>query len=102
MKGLFPQTIAAAVFAVVVHAGLAAQSGSGPQGSAPPEPKARPDLVTQPYNEADVNFMQGMIPHHAQAVAMATMAPTHAGSASIKILCERQLVSLARAALACA
>jgi uncharacterized protein (DUF305 family) len=93
MKGPFPRTIAAAVLAVVVHAGVAAQSGSAPQGSTPPEPKARPDLVTQPYSQADVEFMAGMIPHHAQAVAMATMAPTHAGSATVKILCERQLVS---------
>ena len=93
MKGPFPRTIAAAVLAVVVHAGVAAQSGSAPQGSAPPEPKPRPDLVAYSYNEADVNFMQGMIPHHAQAVAMARMAPTHAASPSVKLMCERQLVS---------
>ena len=93
MKGPFPRTIAAAVLAVVVHTGVAAQSGSAPQGSAPPEPKPRPDLVAYSYNEADVNFMQGMIPHHAQAVAMARMAPTHAASPSVKLMCERQLVS---------
>lgn len=93
MKGLFPRTIAAAVFAVVVHAGAAAQSGSGPQGSAEPDPKPRPDLVAYPYTEADVNFMQGMIPHHAQAVAMATLAPTRASSPAVKLMCERQLVS---------
>jgi uncharacterized protein (DUF305 family) len=93
MKGLFPRTIAAAVFAVVVHASAGAQSGSGPQGSAEPDPKPRPDLVAYPYTEADVNFMQGMIPHHAQAVAMATLAPTRASSPAVKLMCERQLVS---------
>jgi uncharacterized protein (DUF305 family) len=93
MKGLFSRTIAAAVFAVVVHAGLAAPFASGPQGSAEPDPKPRPDLVAYPYTEADVNFMQGMIPHHAQAVAMATLAPTRASSPAVKLMCERQLVS---------
>ena len=29
------------------------------------------------YTEADVQFMQGMIAHHAQAIHMSRMAPTH-------------------------
>jgi uncharacterized protein (DUF305 family) len=29
------------------------------------------------YTEADVRFMQGMIAHHAQAIHMSRMAPTH-------------------------
>jgi uncharacterized protein (DUF305 family) len=90
---MFPRTIAAAVLAVVVHASPSAQAGAGPQGSPPVEPKPRPDLVAYPYTEADVNFMAGMIPHHAQAVAMATMAPTQASSPQVKLMCERQLVS---------
>jgi uncharacterized protein (DUF305 family) len=92
MTRMFPRTIAAAVLAVVVHASASAQTGAAPQGS-PPEPKPRPDLVAYPYTEADVNFMAGMIPHHAQAVAMASMAPTHASSPQVKLMCERQLVS---------
>jgi uncharacterized protein (DUF305 family) len=93
MKSVVPQTIAAAVFAAVVQAGAAAQSGTAAQGNRPPEPKPRPDLVAYAYTEADVQFIQGMIPHHAQAVAMASMAPTHASSAQVKLMCERQLVS---------
>ncbi len=93
MTSVFPRTIAAAVLAFVVQASPSAQTGVAAQGTPRPEPVARPDLVTQPYNEADVNFMAGMIPHHAQAVAMATMAPTHASSPSVKLMCERQLVS---------
>ena len=93
MTRKFPRTIAAAVIAVVVHASPSAQTGATPQGTPPVEPKPRPDLVAYPYTEADVNFMAGMIPHHAQAVAMASMAPTHASSPQVKLMCERQLVS---------
>lgn len=59
----------------------------------PPDPRPRPDLVRGPYNEADVAFMQGMIPHHAQAVRMAKMAPTHGARKDIQILAERILVA---------
>ena len=93
MKSVVPQTIAAAVFAAVVQAGAAAQTGTAAQTTPPAEPKARPDLVLYTYTQADVDFMQGMIPHHAQAVAMATMAPTHASNPQVKLMCERQLVS---------
>ena len=65
-------------------------AGRAQQG---PDPKARPDLVRGPYNDADVAFMQGMIPHHAQAVVMAKMATTHGARADVRILCERILVA---------
>ena len=58
----------------------------------PAEPKARPDLVRQPYGEADVEFMSGMIPHHAQAVVMAGWAASHGARPDVRILCERILV----------
>jgi uncharacterized protein (DUF305 family) len=57
-----------------------------------PDPKPRPDLVRGPYNQADVAFMQGMIPHHAQAVVMAKLATTHGAREDVRILCERILV----------
>jgi len=63
---------------------------SAQQGS---DPKPRPDLVRGPYNKADVEFMQGMIPHHAQAVVMARMATTHGAREDVRILCERILVA---------
>ncbi len=59
----------------------------------PPDPRPRPDLVRGPYNEADVAFMQGMIPHHAQAVLMAKMASTHGAREDVRILSERILVA---------
>ena len=66
---------------------------SGPSGQTPPEPKARPDLVRFPYNDADIEFMSGMIPHHAQAVLIAGWAKSHGASPQVAILCERQVVS---------
>jgi uncharacterized protein (DUF305 family) len=93
MKSLFPRTIAAAVLALVVQTSAAAQTGRAAQTNPPADPKPRPDLVTQPYNQADVDFVSGMIPHHAQAVIMAGWAPSHGASAAVQILCERQLVS---------
>jgi len=40
-------------------------------------------------NPADVNFMAGMIGHHAQALVMAGWAPSHGASASIQTLSGR-------------
>ena len=58
-----------------------------------PEPKARPDLVRAPYNAADVEFMSGMIPHHAQAVLIAGWAGSHGARPDVKVLCERIVVA---------
>jgi len=51
--------------------------------------------IYQPYSDADIDFMSGMIPHHAQAVIMAGWAPSHGARADIAILCERMLVGQA-------
>jgi len=48
-----------------------------------------PGLGRLPYTDADVDFMSGMIPHHAQAVIMAGWAPTHGARTDVAILCER-------------
>jgi uncharacterized protein (DUF305 family) len=45
-----------------------------------------------PYSDADVDFMSGMIPHHAQAVVMAGWAPSHGARKDVAILCERIVV----------
>jgi uncharacterized protein (DUF305 family) len=47
--------------------------------------------IEQPFNLADVDFMQGMIPHHAQAVKMAKWA-SYGESKTLKNLCERIVV----------
>jgi uncharacterized protein (DUF305 family) len=41
------------------------------------------------YTEADVRFMQGMIHHHAQAITMAAMAPTHGANSRLALLAKK-------------
>jgi uncharacterized protein (DUF305 family) len=41
------------------------------------------------YTAADVQFMQGMIYHHAQAVAMAGWANTHGASQQVALFCKK-------------
>jgi uncharacterized protein (DUF305 family) len=56
-----------------------------------------PSPATTPFRPApartpaapDVEFMSGMIGHHAQAIAMAKWAPTHGASASLQIMAAR-------------
>jgi uncharacterized protein (DUF305 family) len=52
----------------------------------------RADTGRFAYTQADVDFMTGMIAHHAQAVLMAGWAPTHGASQSVRSLCERIVV----------
>jgi len=51
--------------------------------------RARADSARYPYTEADINFVQGMIHHHAQALQMARMAPSHGASPDVLTLCGR-------------
>jgi len=76
--------------------GAAAQSPAplpaGQKAEQTAEPVARPDLVRYPYSRGDVDFMAGMIPHHAQAVRIAGWAASHGARADIRLMCERMLV----------
>jgi uncharacterized protein (DUF305 family) len=54
-----------------------------------PAAQARADGGRPPYTAADVRFMQGMIAHHAQAIWMARLAPTHGARRDVRILAER-------------
>jgi uncharacterized protein (DUF305 family) len=58
---------------------------------APPNAAARPVAGTT-VSAADVKFMSGMIPHHAQAVIMAGWAASHGARSDVRILCERIVV----------
>jgi uncharacterized protein (DUF305 family) len=90
---------APAVAATLLAAAAIAVSAAIPAaGQAPPistradsvyVAKARADSIRYPYTAGDVQFMSHMIGHHAQAIAMARMAPTHGASPSIRILADR-------------
>jgi uncharacterized protein (DUF305 family) len=41
------------------------------------------------HNQADVTFAQNMIPHHQQALEMAALADTRAGSTEVRTLAEK-------------
>lgn len=50
---------------------------------------AKGDKDRYAYTEADVQFISGMISHHAQAIVMSKLAPTHGASSSILTLAGR-------------
>src|SRR5262249_37843474 len=83
---------AAILFLVAAAACSSGGSGSArPQGAPTPAPHP-PGAATNRINQADVNFMSGMIPHHAQAVLIAGWAPSHGASPEVQRLCERIVV----------
>lgn len=82
-----------AVFAVAV---LLAGPQTARGQSAPPVQateasvaRARADSIRRPYTQADVDFMTGMVHHHAQAILMARLAPDHGASSTIQTLSAR-------------
>jgi uncharacterized protein (DUF305 family) len=89
-------TIAVLVAALVATA-CSAGSGAGPatrparSNAAEIERiyRARMDSARTRYAEADVRFMTGMIGHHAQAIVMSRLVPTHGASPSLVTLAGR-------------
>jgi uncharacterized protein (DUF305 family) len=64
----------------------------GVQNGMTPAAVAKADGGQVPIVQADIDFMSGMIGHHAQAVQMAGWAPSHGAGTSVRILCERIVV----------
>jgi uncharacterized protein (DUF305 family) len=80
-------------------------------GNAPAAPAAQPPPIVQPgapgqpsrvisaeaaadvskvdYIDADIKFMQGMIGHHAQAIEMVALIPTHSSRREMVLLGQR-------------
>ena len=89
--------------AILLATGLAAACGGSRSRvvqSVPPTPvrilgdsaaiaNAKPDATRFPHTQADVHFISGMIGHHAQAITMAQLAPTHGASQQIQTLAAR-------------
>jgi uncharacterized protein (DUF305 family) len=51
--------------------------------------RERMESAREDVSEADVRFMTGMITHHAQALVMSALAPTHDASPEMRILTSR-------------
>ena len=66
------------------HEGMSGMSDSSPSASA----SASGDATAQ-FNDADVAFAQGMLPHHQQAVEMAQLATYRAADPRVKDLAAR-------------
>jgi uncharacterized protein (DUF305 family) len=86
-----------ALSALLVCMGAVACAGSQKAVSTAPKPEtvhgdiasAKPDSNRFAFTEADVQFMTGMISHHAQAIAMAWLAPERTESQSMRTLAGR-------------
>ena len=73
---------------------LGACRATAPRPLTPAQVVAR-DGGIAPYTAADVAFMQGMIGHHAQAVAMAAFAEPNGASSPVRVLAGRIAVAQA-------
>ena len=58
-------------------------------GQAGATARARADSLRYPYTKADIEFMSGMIHHHAQAILISRWAPTHGASVAVQRLTAR-------------
>jgi len=68
---------ALALAAVAACANHVSPNVDPPQGEAAAIERARADSARKPYVKADVDFMSGMIYHHAQAIVMAGWADSN-------------------------
>lgn len=84
-----PTLVTALAMGLAATASPGTAQGSPRAADAKYVEKAKADSARLPYVEADVQFMQGMISHHSQAIVMAKWAPTHGASAAVQTLCAR-------------
>jgi uncharacterized protein (DUF305 family) len=85
-------TLLLALFAVVTCA-----TGTRVAGQKSPQPGIpvgrasieTTDTAQHTYTAADIEFMGGMIAHHAQAIVMAQWAPSHGANPSVRTLAAR-------------
>lgn len=80
------------VLPLALFVGVACASGSRPasgQATAPAPVTAASDTAPHLYTAADIQFMDGMIAHHAQALLMAGWAPSHGASQPVLTLTSR-------------
>jgi uncharacterized protein (DUF305 family) len=65
------------------------QPGAPGQPSRVITPETAADVSKVDYIDADIKFMQGMIGHHAQALEMVALIPTHTTRDALRLLGER-------------
>ncbi|MEQ9569936.1 MAG: DUF305 domain-containing protein, partial [Longimicrobiales bacterium] len=84
------------VFTLTAAGACASSAGPASEPAAGPDldrleaiARARADSARMNVHEADVDFMQGMIHHHAQALVMSAWAPDHGASPAVQTLTAR-------------
>jgi uncharacterized protein (DUF305 family) len=86
-------SVAAVLATAAAVAGLGAGCGSNtttsPATTTPSAASSAPATGQQQHNQADVVFLQNMIPHHTQAIMMSQMARNWATSPKVKDLAAR-------------
>ena len=96
--GFFAQLLLGSALMTQISPAIRAEQdhSSGPvvvQPGAPGQPtKTLPGSTMgklPPRSQAEVDFMQGMIMHHAQAVEMTAMIPSHTGNKGLRLLGAR-------------
>ncbi|MDY6995313.1 MAG: DUF305 domain-containing protein [Actinomycetota bacterium] len=80
---------ASAVAAVLTACGSPAESAENAQADGPQ--LEAPVITGEPagYNAADVAFASSMVPHHKQAVELATMAPEHTDNPAVLAVADQ-------------
>jgi len=86
-RNLVVGVLAATIAALV--AGCSGSTGTATAASTAPSAPAASSATTAEHNAADTAFVQGMIPHHAQAIQMSGMAAQRASNAQVKQLATR-------------
>ncbi|MDD7940135.1 DUF305 domain-containing protein [Actinomycetospora lutea] len=84
--------VIAAATAALVAAGCSDPGTAPPAGGPAPAPSpasAAAAPISPEHSQADVLFVQGMIPHHQQAIAMSSQATDRASSPEVKDLAAR-------------
>ena len=84
----FSRAALAGLCVATLVAGCASAPPRGPGAANPPIPDSH-----YRYTDADITFMSGMIPHHAQAVVMAGWCGSHGARKDVTVLCERIVVA---------
>ena len=83
------RTSAAIGLALLAACTPGARKQDSPMGDAVWAARARADSTRWPYTVADIRFMSEMMHHHAQAIRMASWAPTHGASDAVQRLSAR-------------
>jgi uncharacterized protein (DUF305 family) len=90
-----PATALTALAMLVGVVGCASSSRQPPAGAgfqmgpAAAMARAKADSARLPYTQADIDFMRGMIHHHAQAIVISRWAPSRGASPALQRLTAR-------------